>query len=263
MRNGTISFDRGRKTGGVRGDAARRLRWLALICGGVLISGCGEPSSSEGSQPKATVAGSGGSAGAAGGAPSEDAGSGGDGGGGGAATDDASAAGGDGGLSTGGAAAGGEAGSGPTDGGLEPDSASQSVYAHVVAVSVSGVAGGYTYAVSIESADIDCSQYADWWEVLDSDGQLVYRHILTHSHTDANGTTDPDAPGNTFTRSGGPIAVNEDDVVIVRAHMNNAGYYGMAMQGSAAEGFREAPEIAPGFAAEVEALDPQPQSCAF
>src|SRR5690606_10313622 len=100
-------------------------------------------------------------------------------------------------------------------------------------------------------------------EVLGQDGRLVYRHILTHSHTDANGTTDPDAPGNTFTRSGGPIDLVEDEVVVVRAHMSNAGYDGMAMRGSAAGGLRAAPEIESDFAADVETLDPQPDSCAF
>jgi hypothetical protein len=68
-------------------------------------------------------------------------------------------------------------------------------YANVTAVAVSGDSGAYTFNVSVESADIDCSQYADWWEVLSTDGVLVYRRILDHSHTDANGTSDADAPG--------------------------------------------------------------------
>jgi hypothetical protein len=136
-------------------------------------------------------------------------------------------------------------------------------YADVTAVSVTGTSGSYTFDVTIESADIDCSQYADWWEVLTADGALVYRRILDHSHTDANGTSDPDAPGNTFTRSGGPVSVTENDVVVVRAHMSVGGYNGAVMRGSASDGFAQAPDIGSDFAANVESEDPQPTGCEF
>ena len=137
-------------------------------------------------------------------------------------------------------------------------------YANVVAVAASGDPGSFTFDVSIESADIDCSQYADWWEVLSEDGTLIYRRILTHSHTDENGTSDPDAPGNTFTRDGGPIEIAADQVVIVRAHMSNSDVYiGMVMRGSVADGFSEAPELGADFAADVEDDPPQPESCLF
>nr|PZN27556.1 MAG: hypothetical protein DIU78_04785 [Pseudomonadota bacterium] len=141
--------------------------------------------------------------------------------------------------------------------------AANAPYANVTAVSATGSSGSYTFSVSVESADIDCTQYADFWEVLDTTGTLVYRRILEHSHTDANGTTDPDAPGNTFTRSGGPVAVTEDREVIVRAHMSNAGYNGVAMRGSVATGFVAAPDIGSDFAADVEDDPPQPGTCQF
>ena len=137
-------------------------------------------------------------------------------------------------------------------------------YANVVAVSVaSGSEGAYTFSVSIESADIDCTQYANWWEVLTEDGALSYRRILDHSHTDANGSSDADKPGNTFTRTGGPVPVAADAVVLVRAHMSTGGYNGTVMRGSATEGFVQAPDIGVDFAAAVEALEPQSTSCAF
>ncbi len=137
-------------------------------------------------------------------------------------------------------------------------------YSNVVAVSASGDEDNYTFSVSIESADIDCTQYTDWWEVLSEDGELLYRRILTHSHTDDNGTTDPDAPGNTFTRSGGPVAVTSDRVVIVRAHMSDFdGYNGQVMRGNVASGFDEAPDIGADFAADVEEAAPQPDGCSF
>jgi hypothetical protein len=136
-------------------------------------------------------------------------------------------------------------------------------YANVTAVTASGSSGSYTFNVTVESADIDCSQYADWWEVLTEDGSLVYRRILEHSHTDANGSSDPDAPGNTFTRSGGPVGVAETDVVLVRAHMSIGGYNGAVMRGSAGGEFAPAPDIGNDFAAGVERDDPQPDGCEF
>lgn len=139
----------------------------------------------------------------------------------------------------------------------------EGAYAHVTAVSTSGSDGAYTFSVSVESADIDCTQYADFWEVLSEDGALLYRRILEHSHTDANGTTDADAPGNTFTRDGGPVAIDSTRVVIVRAHMNTSGYNGRAMRGSVDAGFEVAHDIDAGFAADVEDEMPLPTGCLF
>jgi hypothetical protein len=130
-------------------------------------------------------------------------------------------------------------------------------YADVSAVTATGSPAAYSLAVTIESADIDCSQYADWWEVIDETGALVFRRILAHSHTDANGT------GNPFTRDGSPVDIAEDQTVVVRAHMNLAGYVGKAMRGSVAEGFTDAPDVGPEFARDVEDDDPQPGGCLF
>jgi hypothetical protein len=157
-------------------------------------------------------------------------------------------------------ASGGTSGSN-TSGGAGGDGALP--YANVTAVAATGEPGAYTFAVTIESADIDCTQYADWWEVLSDSGSLVFRRILEHSHTDENGTTDPDAPGNTFTRDGGPVAVAADDVIVVRAHMSSGGYEGMALRGSAAGGFDEAPDIDSNFAASLENDTPLPAGCLF
>jgi hypothetical protein len=130
-------------------------------------------------------------------------------------------------------------------------------YANVIAVTAQGDSNNFTFSVTVESSDIDCTQYADWWEVLGSNGDLIFRRILQHSHTDENGT------GNPFTRDGGPVAIDGDEVVIVRAHMNNAGYNGKAMKGSVNSGFSDAPEIGSDFAADIENLDPQPEECLF
>lgn len=136
-------------------------------------------------------------------------------------------------------------------------------YANVVKVTTSGTEGKYTFNVSVESSDIDCTQYANWWEVLTEDGALAYRRIIDHSHTDENGTSDPDKPGNTYTRNGGPVPVTADTVVLVRSHLSTGGYNGMVMRGTAAGEFVQAPDIDGDFAPDVELLEPQPTSCAF
>jgi hypothetical protein len=153
-------------------------------------------------------------------------------------------------------------GSSGTDGGGA--GAASGSYANVVAVAPSGEAGSYTFNVSIESSDVDCSEFADFWEVVSDDGMLLYRRILEHSHTDENGTSDADAPGNTFTRSGGPVEVLADQVVIVRAHMSTLDHYqGSAMRGSVEGGFVVASDLDPSFAADLESAAPQPENCDF
>ncbi len=137
------------------------------------------------------------------------------------------------------------------------------VYANVTAVTVTGEPMNYSFSVTVESADVDCSQYADWWEVLGEDGTLIYRRILTHSHTDDNGTTDADAPGNSFTRSGGPVEAGAAQNLYVRAHMSIGGYRGDTLGGSVQGGFGLAATLPKDFAAVVEVAPPQPEGCSF
>ena len=125
--------------------------------------------------------------------------------------------------------------------------------ADVLNVVVTGTAGDYTFAVTIRSPDTGCEQYADWWEVLGTDGTLLYRRILVHSHPDEQ----------PFTRTGGPVEIERDTQVIVRAHMNSTGYGGMAMSGTPGGRFTEDPSITETFAPEVEEMEPQPDGCAF
>jgi hypothetical protein len=136
-------------------------------------------------------------------------------------------------------------------------------YANVVRVEPTGTSGAYTFAVSVESSDIDCSQYVDYWEVLDESGALIFRHGLNHSHTDENGTTDAGAPGNTFTRSGGPVPVSETDTVLIRAHLFPVGYSGDVLRGSVAAGFALATDLPDSFAAALENEPPAPPACQF
>jgi hypothetical protein len=124
--------------------------------------------------------------------------------------------------------------------------------ADVVAVAISGVPGNYSLSVTISSPDTGCRSYADWWEVVSTEGGLLTRRVLLHSHVDEQ----------PFTRSGDPFEVRADAVLTVRAHMSEGGYGGTAMQGTVAEGFSSA-VIPAGFASGLETQDPLPTNCAF
>jgi hypothetical protein len=126
------------------------------------------------------------------------------------------------------------------------------VVADVVSVEVRGEPNVYQFSVGIASPDTGCEQYADWWEVLTGDGELLYRRILAHSHVDEQ----------PFVRSGGPVAVAPDTVVWVRAHMHPGGYSGVVMKGTVQAGF-EVVDLGADFAAQVESEPPQPTGCAF
>lgn len=124
--------------------------------------------------------------------------------------------------------------------------------ADVVAVTASGQAGRYDFSVTIRSPDLGCQQYADWWEVLDTSGRLLYRRVLFHSH----------AGEQPFERSGGPVPIQPDTVVWVRGHMNPGGYGAGAFKGSVQSGFKPA-ALPKQFAAELEKTPPLPDGCAF
>jgi len=124
--------------------------------------------------------------------------------------------------------------------------------ANVTTVAATGDAGAYTFAVTLASPDTGCDQYANWWEVLDADGALLYRRILAHSHVDEQ----------PFTRTGGPVPVDAEQVVFVRAHMSNGGFGDVVLTGTASGGFSEARAL-PQIAASIEAAEPQPTGCAF
>jgi len=128
----------------------------------------------------------------------------------------------------------------------------QTQFADVRSVRVSGEPGTYQFAVEIASPDTGCEQFADWWEVVSEDGQLLYRRILLHSHVDEQ----------PFIRSGGPVDIAADAVVYVRAHMNTSGYGGTVVQGTVQDGFKPV-EVETGFGSDLERIPPQPEDCAF
>jgi hypothetical protein len=122
--------------------------------------------------------------------------------------------------------------------------------ADVTAVEVTGAPNEYSFEVTVRSPDTGCEQYADWWEVVSPEGALLSRRILLHPHVDEQ----------PFTRTGGPVDVSADSTVLVRAHMNTAGYGGQALRGTPADGF--SPTDPPmGFASDLEDAPPQPDGC--
>lgn len=124
--------------------------------------------------------------------------------------------------------------------------------ADVIGVRVSGAPGAYSFNVTVKSPDTGCQQYADWWEVVSADGKLLYRRVLLHSHVGEQ----------PFTRSGGPVPVQPDAVIWIRAHMNTSGYGGAAFKGSVKAGFKPAVPDA-GFAAGLAKQPPLPEGCDF
>jgi hypothetical protein len=155
---------------------------------------------------------------------------------------------------TGGVPTAGAAGAGSALGAAGAGSRSGDGSANVIAVAITGDPNAYYFDVTLETTDVDCSHFADWWEVLTPDGELLYRRILAHPHTEG-------LSGNPFTRSGGPVAVPADQEVVVRAHLNDLGYVGVVQRGAPGGTFVDANDIDANFAASVEAEEPQPAEC--
>jgi hypothetical protein len=132
---------------------------------------------------------------------------------------------------------------GPSSGATAPD-------ARIAAVRANGSAGSYTFVVTIASNDTGCDHYANWWEVVDEKGSLVYHRVLLHDHADEQ----------PFTRDGGPVAVSADATVTVRVHMNTSGYSVAGMRGSVASGFKPI-DLPDDYARALAKQQPLPEGC--
>lgn len=124
--------------------------------------------------------------------------------------------------------------------------------AKIVSVKSTGVENNYNFSVGILSPDKGCSQYANWWEVISENGDLIYRRILGHSHVNEQ----------PFVRSGGSVKISKDQTVIVRLHMNNSGYSINTYKGSVSKGFYSF-KTANDFALDLANNSPLPTGCAF
>lgn len=110
----------------------------------------------------------------------------------------------------------------------------------------------YTFSVTVESPDTGCDRYANWWEVVTEEGELLHRRTLAHSHVDEQ----------PFTRSSGPVKVAPDQPVIVRVHLHPQGYSAQAVKGTASGGWMPA-TLPSDFASELAEADAQSLGCAF
>ncbi len=127
------------------------------------------------------------------------------------------------------------------------------VKADIISVEVSKISDKeYRFSVGIKSDDKGCKQFANWWEVIDENGKLVYRRILFHSHT----TEQP------FVRSGIVKGIDENKKLYIRAHMNNVGYSGNVYSGTIKSGFKNLNKDI-NFSKNIEKQEPQPNGCAF
>jgi hypothetical protein len=122
--------------------------------------------------------------------------------------------------------------------------------AEVVSVGVGGTEGAYVFDVGVRSPDLDCTRYADWWEVVRPDGTLVYRRVLNHSHPDEQ----------PFVRDGGPVPASATEELIVRAHLHPTGYGTAAFRGAVASGLAPV-QLEAGFAAGLALSEPLPSEC--
>ncbi len=114
----------------------------------------------------------------------------------------------------------------------------------------------YTFTVFIQSQDKGCDYYADWWEILSEEGELLNREVFSKSHVDKQ----------PFSNSSKPVNISPEQVVIVRAHMhtnkpNNTGYEAMqALKGTINKGFKFI-RLSKNFVASVAKEEPQPPKC--
>lgn len=123
--------------------------------------------------------------------------------------------------------------------------------ADVEGVEMTGGPDAWTVSVTVRSPDVDCDQYASWWEIVTVDGELVYRRILNHSHADEQ----------PFTRSStGSVSLDADTVYRVRAHLHPAGFGGQVMEGRPGEAFVGI-DVDDGWADDLLTADPLPEEC--
>ncbi|TNF97669.1 MAG: hypothetical protein EP297_10150 [Gammaproteobacteria bacterium] len=125
-------------------------------------------------------------------------------------------------------------------------------YAEIIKFNASKASfgSGYSLYATIKSSDKDCNHYVNWWEAISEDGELLYRRILWHPHSNEQ----------PFQRGGSTDKINENTVFYVRAHMYPSGYSSKGMKGSVKTGFKPV-EIPENFAADLSNTGKNPGSC--
>ena len=131
--------------------------------------------------------------------------------------------------------------------------------------------GNYTFEVTVQSPDENCSNYADWVEVINPDGKLKRREVYSQPHLDVP----------TFSATLTSVDIQPDEEVIIRAHFHGtyasgedplvdsvlreriggryekSGYTDQALRGSVVEGFKSV-RISEQYANWLEKKEPLP-----
>ena len=132
------------------------------------------------------------------------------------------------------------------------DATDEKIFADVTDVGVRCSDEKYSFSVTIRGPDTGCTQHPDRWEVLPGEGNLMFRLVLAHSHTEEQ----------LFRSSDNAFEIEPGQPVIIRAHMNTSDYGGVAIRGTLEKGFEEI-ILESNFAADAESQGPFPDSCAF
>ena len=126
----------------------------------------------------------------------------------------------------------------------------------------------YTLEVTIQSPDLHCRQYTNWWEIITPEGELKGRETFDQPHKDQSSW-----PG-VLTLSA--AKVKPDQPLLIRAHfkggqMNHegqfelswhwSGYTNQALKGSIQAGFHRQVRLPGNFALWLEDDPPQPTEC--
>ncbi|NOQ76263.1 MAG: hypothetical protein GQ475_00445 [Methylococcaceae bacterium] len=125
-------------------------------------------------------------------------------------------------------------------------------YAEVISINTSQSVFDSSLLIyaTIKSSDKDCEHYVNWWEAVSEDGQLLYRRILRHPHSNEQ----------PFNRGGSTDTIKKETIFYVRAHIHPYGYSNKGMKGSVKSGFK--PVIIPeGFAAALASSTDIPGPC--
>ena len=121
--------------------------------------------------------------------------------------------------------------------------------------------GKYTFKVNLYGPTKRCQQYVDWWEILNEDQELKDRRFFNHGHIDQQ----------PFPDTSNPIQVEQDQTLIIRAHLHNesepsqnaekTGYEArQAWKGTIKKGFKMI-RLPDNFATNLAKADPQPKPC--
>ncbi|MDJ0704010.1 MAG: tetratricopeptide repeat protein [Leptolyngbyaceae cyanobacterium MO_188.B28] len=135
----------------------------------------------------------------------------------------------------------------------------------VLQTEVTGNEGNYSFEVTIQSPDQNCTYHTNWWEILTPEGDLIKRQTLDNPHGDQA----------SWSSQLSSVDVQPDQTLLIRAHFQGgyidnggnfslnssfSGYNNQALGGSINEGFQIV-RLPATFAPWLEDAEPQPTEC--